>query len=264
MKARVCELCDQEASLYCPSDSAFLCSRCDARVHQANFLVARHIRQSICYNCKGLAGSRNLRSLCSSCAPDNFSGHGSGDGDTQSSSSACSACVSSTDSFGGTAATKAGFDNRKSESSVTQVSSKLSNIPARFSGEKRKCVQRARARTSTSVDAKAEGSFVNWCSKLGLNGNYTAAVVSTASNALGFCLGRLTGVPLRVCLAASFWFGLRFCGDRSVSTRQNLRRIEELSGVPAKLILAVEAKLGRELRIRRARRDDLEEGWAEC
>ncbi|KAM1016523.1 hypothetical protein ACFX2A_047198 [Malus domestica] len=266
---RACELCDQEASFYCPSDSAFLCSRCDARVHQANFLVARHLRQPLCSNCKSVAGTRDLHSLCSSCSPEFFSGDCDGDAKS-SSSSDCSACISSTEM--GT--TKTGYENRKSESSVTDVSG--SNVPYKFSGMKRNIlpkfsgagrnnsVRRARARTSRSVDARAKGSFVNWCKRLGVNGNLAESVVSTASNAFGFCLERLASVPPRVCLAASFWFGLRFCGDRSVFTCQNLRRVEELSGVPVKLILAVEAKLGSELRVRRARRDDLEEGWAEC
>nr|UEC49862.1 CONSTANS-like protein [Pyrus pyrifolia] len=265
---RACELCDREASFYCPSDSAFLCSRCDARVHQANFLVARHVRHPLCSNCKSVAETPDHHSLCSSCSPEIFSGDG--DGDAMSSSSDCSACISSTEM--GT--TKTGYENPKSEGSVTEVSGSNTqyrfpgakrNMLCKFSGAKRNySVRSARARTSRRVDARAEGNFVNWCKNVGVNGNLAAAVVSTASNASGFCLERLAGVPLRVSLAASFWFGLRFRGDRSVSTCQNLRRVEVLSGVPAKLILAVEAKLGSELRIRRARRDDLEEGWAEC
>lgn len=256
MKDRSCELCNQKATLYCASDSAFLCFHCDSRVHGANFLVARHVRQPLCSNCKGLAGDAisgggvpSVRWLCSSCSPENE--------DTLSSfDSACSACVSSTESLAGTTTTtKAGL--QRSESSVTEVSGKSWDAPARFSrGFTKRRMQRARA-PSTSADARAEGTFVNWCKKLGLSGN----LVSSASHALGFCLGRLPGVPLRVSLAASFWFGVRFCG---VSTCQNLRRVEEISGVPAKLILAVDAKLGRGLRVRRARPDRLEEGWAEC
>uniref|UniRef100_A0A2P2R0T3 Secreted protein n=1 Tax=Rhizophora mucronata TaxID=61149 RepID=A0A2P2R0T3_RHIMU len=69
-------------------------------------------------------------------------------------------------------------------------------------------------------------------------------------------------LPLRVSLAASFWFGVRLCGAKSVSTWQNLRRLEELSGVPAKLIAAVELKLERVSRVGTAR-PDTKEGWAE-
>ncbi|KAM7253725.1 hypothetical protein ACFE04_031407 [Oxalis oulophora] len=45
--SKACELCNNAASLYCEADNAFLCKSCDAKVHQANFLVARHIRHVI-------------------------------------------------------------------------------------------------------------------------------------------------------------------------------------------------------------------------
>ncbi|KAM0991481.1 hypothetical protein ACFX2C_009858 [Malus domestica] len=91
---RACELCDQEASFYCPSDSAFLCSRCDAHVHQANFLVALHVRHPLCSNCKSVAETPDHHSLCFSCSPGIFSEDCNGD--AMSSSSDCSACISST------------------------------------------------------------------------------------------------------------------------------------------------------------------------
>lgn len=43
-----CELCDAEASLYCQADDAFLCPKCDKKVHAANFLAQRHIRCLLC------------------------------------------------------------------------------------------------------------------------------------------------------------------------------------------------------------------------
>lgn len=42
-----------------------------------------------------------------------------------------------------------------------------------------------------------------------------------------------------------------------------LKRLEEISGVPAKLILAAESKLERALS-KEQRHLDLKEGWAEC
>ncbi|KAL0011019.1 hypothetical protein SO802_006127 [Lithocarpus litseifolius] len=51
-KVRACKLCSEEASLYCALYSAFLCFRYDAKVHQANFLVARHVRQALCFKCE--------------------------------------------------------------------------------------------------------------------------------------------------------------------------------------------------------------------
>lgn len=49
-----CELCDSEASIYCQADDAFLCGKCDARVHAANFLAQRHIRCFLCTDCYAL------------------------------------------------------------------------------------------------------------------------------------------------------------------------------------------------------------------
>lgn len=46
-----CELCKLKAAIYCGSDKARLCWGCDARVHSANFLVARHSRYLLCGEC---------------------------------------------------------------------------------------------------------------------------------------------------------------------------------------------------------------------
>ncbi|XP_015895718.1 B-box zinc finger protein 32 [Ziziphus jujuba] len=287
MKARVCELCSREAFLYCASDSAFLCFDCDVRVHGANFLVARHIRQSICSKCKDLSENlvtggdvvfRHLLPVCRACS--------AGEVSDSSMSSESSACISTTESFICSAKKVGGFDRRRrrskleeriaSSSSVTDISGEVSNTPSRFSGEvtsanipvqnnkvvkSEKWTIKPRTQT-TSVDAKGEGIFANWCTRMGLNCNFM--VVSLASKALRFCLGR-TGVllPSKVMLAASFWLGLKFYGNRSMSTCQSLRRLEEVSGVPAKLILTVGMKIARDLRARKGRRD-LEEGSAEC
>lgn len=50
-----CELCGLEASLYCEADDAYLCRRCDRRVHLANFLALRHIRCFLCNSCGNLS-----------------------------------------------------------------------------------------------------------------------------------------------------------------------------------------------------------------
>ncbi|KAK1304394.1 putative zinc finger protein CONSTANS-LIKE 11 [Acorus calamus] len=47
-----CELCRGTARMYCESDSASLCWDCDARVHGANFLVAKHCRRLLCQSCQ--------------------------------------------------------------------------------------------------------------------------------------------------------------------------------------------------------------------
>ncbi|KAJ0007130.1 hypothetical protein Pint_30539 [Pistacia integerrima] len=234
--AKSCELCHQEASLYCDSDSAFLCSTCDARVHEANFLVARHVRQTLCCTCNCLtgnfiSGARSLSSLspiCQSCF--------------QTTSSSSSDCISSTED----SAKKIGSNhNIKRRNKISSSSSTVSEVSGEIS------------------DFPAEGIFVLWCKWLGLSGN--CDVVSLACQVFELCLERLTVLPKRVSLAASFWVALRmYGGDRSMGSRQNLRRLEEVSGVPAKLIVAVERKLAPVMRVKRRARYDLEEGWAEC
>ncbi|KAK9689032.1 hypothetical protein RND81_09G030100 [Saponaria officinalis] len=55
MKNKVkCELCEGVANMYCESDRASLCWRCDNKVHGANFLVAKHTRTVLCHHCQGL------------------------------------------------------------------------------------------------------------------------------------------------------------------------------------------------------------------
>ncbi|KAK8558880.1 hypothetical protein V6N13_098507 [Hibiscus sabdariffa] len=69
-----CELCDLAARTYCESDQASLCWDCDAKVHGANFLVARHVRCLLCHACHSLtpwraAGSKlgHTVSVCERC-----------------------------------------------------------------------------------------------------------------------------------------------------------------------------------------------------
>jgi hypothetical protein len=53
-----CELCELSARLYCESDEASLCWDCDAKVHSANFLVARHCRSLLCQICQSVTAWR--------------------------------------------------------------------------------------------------------------------------------------------------------------------------------------------------------------
>ncbi|KAF5742221.1 zinc finger protein CONSTANS-LIKE 2-like [Tripterygium wilfordii] len=69
-----CELCNSSAKMYCESDQARLCWDCDAKVHGANFLVAKHSRTLLCHLCHSYtpwAGSgpklTPTVSVCSSC-----------------------------------------------------------------------------------------------------------------------------------------------------------------------------------------------------
>ncbi|KAF5739219.1 zinc finger family protein [Tripterygium wilfordii] len=258
MKARVCELCGHQATIYCASDSSSLCSTCDSNVHQANFLAARHLRRHICSLCDSLSGipfsgpaSPHLRNVCDSCSlrkevesvPCSLS------------LSSSSACLSSTKSFAEKKCLDGAAAKIASSSIVTADSGDATNRPTRR-GEKSK--------PRTAMEAKSEDIFVNWLRKLGLKLNGGQSVVSSASRAFELCLDRSPVMPLRWSLAASFWLGVRSCGDRSLATWQNLRRLEKVSGVPAKLIVAIGSRLVLDLRARSAGpRLDLEEGWAE-
>ncbi|CAL5200511.1 unnamed protein product [Lathyrus oleraceus] len=52
--SKCCELCGLQASLYCQADDAYLCRKCDEKVHEANFLALRHIRCFLCNTCQNL------------------------------------------------------------------------------------------------------------------------------------------------------------------------------------------------------------------
>lgn len=111
------------------------------------------------------------------------------------------------------------------------------------------------------VDARAEGILGIWRQRMGLS---ESSVVDRAARALGSCDGEMTALPLRLLLAASFWLGLRVCGGRRNATWQaQIRKLEEVSGVPAKMIAAAASKLARTSGVRRAGRG-LEEGCGEC
>ncbi|CAL1406808.1 unnamed protein product [Linum trigynum] len=72
---KMCELCKSIAKTFCESDQASLCWSCDAKVHGANFLVARHSRTLLCHFCQSLtpwqaAGAKlgHTVSFCLRCA----------------------------------------------------------------------------------------------------------------------------------------------------------------------------------------------------
>ncbi|GFZ08184.1 hypothetical protein Acr_19g0011210 [Actinidia rufa] len=266
MKGRGCELCDGEASLYCPSDSAFLCWNCDAKVHQANFLVARHVRRTVCSLCKSLTGNRIsgagsplLHLICQSCSPADDLDHGL-------SSSSSSTCISNAESCS-KPPKKIDFDRLKTEKAVSSssISTGNSNFPVMFTTEAE--TQGSRRIPTSPLRSKAEDILVNWCRKLGFGG-HCAVAVPVASKGLGVlgwmeCEWRV--LPLRVRLAGWLWLCLRGrgCGDRSASTLQVLKRLEEISGVPAKLILAAASKLSRVFHKRRSPSHPPQEAWAE-
>ncbi|MCD7470982.1 hypothetical protein HAX54_011239 [Datura stramonium] len=255
VSSKLCELCNEQAALFCPSDSAFLCFHCDAKVHQANFLVARHLRLTLCSHCNSLTKNRfppcsRRPGLCPSCSRNS-----SADSDLHSlsSSSSSSTCVSSTQSSATT-------QKNISSSNLKQLLEYSTNDST---GEVNSAAcDLARSRSVKLRDPRmATGLFMHWCTKIGMYGE--EGVVQTACGALGICFGRFRALPVRVGLAACLWFGLRSNDDGSKSTRQSLKRLEEISGVPAKVILATELKLRKIVKANNRRRQGMEENWDE-
>ncbi|KAI4341052.1 hypothetical protein MLD38_025824 [Melastoma candidum] len=84
---RACALCKEMARAFCESDQASLCWSCDAKVHGANFLVARHSRTLLCHSCQSPTpwkasgpklGGRTV-SFCDSCLQRRDPEEGGGD-----------------------------------------------------------------------------------------------------------------------------------------------------------------------------------------
>jgi len=115
--------------------------------------------------------------------------------------------------------------------------------------------------STVAVDSKVEGVLVNWCRRMAVAVD-ESRVVPTAMELLGGCFDRMTNLPFRISVTASLWMALRLCSSGG-ATCQDLRKLEQISGVPAKLLLATESRLARALKRRRSR-DNHEEGWAEC
>lgn len=233
MKCKECELCNQQASFYCPSDSAFLCRSCDVAVHGANFLVARHLRHILCSKCDGfteilISGTalhHRLSSTCRSCSPENQS---SGEPSSQSSSS-CESCVTE----------KKKTKSRKIMKSFS-VSNSVTDDISPAPGNKNMKKKMIGTEDAGSV---AEEIFSKWRRELELD--FPVNGDRVAVEAMAVCLRTWKLLPVKVAAASSFWFGLRFCGDNSFATCRNLMRLEKISGVPAKLILATHVKLAR-------------------
>ncbi|KAK9734145.1 hypothetical protein RND81_04G118100 [Saponaria officinalis] len=226
---RNCELCDEEASVYCPCDAAYLCNVCDDRVHHANFLVARHVRVEICRVCRKFAGKRisgvgktspaGIRSrACESCSPE--------------------------------------LEEEEEDDCVSSTSSSCVSSTSSSASSRRRRSRRRSGGAAVAVDEKVEGILVNWCRKMDMKENNNSNVVKMVVEVLSRCMGKMTILPFRVLLAAAFWAVIRTRGGGE------LTRLEQISGVPGQLIVATESRLARVVK-RRQTREDHEEGWAE-
>ncbi|KAF8022357.1 hypothetical protein BT93_F0017 [Corymbia citriodora subsp. variegata] len=85
--SKTCALCKVPARTFCESDQATLCWDCDAKVHGANFLVARHSRTLLCHACQAptpwkASGARlgHTVSVCDACVTGARGRRGAGGG----------------------------------------------------------------------------------------------------------------------------------------------------------------------------------------
>ncbi|XP_073128844.1 zinc finger protein CONSTANS-LIKE 3-like [Henckelia pumila] len=75
LTAKICTSCKTSAaSVFCSSDSAFLCTACDAKVHAVNKLASRHARVWLCEVCEQAPASVTCKAdaaaLCAACDRD--------------------------------------------------------------------------------------------------------------------------------------------------------------------------------------------------
>ena len=71
--SKFCELCGLKASLYCQADDAYLCRKCDKKVHEANFLSLRHIRCFLCNTCQNFTRRYLIGTSIEMLLPSNIS-----------------------------------------------------------------------------------------------------------------------------------------------------------------------------------------------
>lgn len=229
MAGKACELCSDRARLYCTSDAAFLCYSCDAHVHKANFLVARHCRELLCARCAAFAGrsfsgaaSSRDSPLCRSCSVANQKP--AVDEDVSDSESSSLTCASSS--------------GASSAASVGRGGGRRSERPA---------------------EERAAGALESWCRRLGWGARRRLAAAAAWRSATS------AAMPMRVGLAAALWYA---AGRRGGGAAE-LGRLERLSGVPARVIVRAEGRLRKFLMRMKpinndGPKDDDEEGWAEC
>ncbi|CAL9075139.1 unnamed protein product [Musa textilis] len=237
MKQRpACALCGGEAAVYCEPDAAFLCWACDASVHGANFLVARHVRQATCAACHSVdagcrvsgAGPQRVRPFCASCNPDPAA--------SPSHSVASSSSSSSLSTSESTAAPRA----------------KKPADPRRTATKRRRGV----------VEERVEAVLLSWSRRMGLRSGWRC--VEAAARVVGPHLETAAALLLPVALAAALWFAIKLRKQDAAAERGSwaaLRRLEACSGVPARLIAATASRIARvaEREVQVAK-----EGWAEC
>lgn len=75
MASKLCDSCKSSmATLFCQADSAFLCVKCDSKIHAANKLASRHARVWVCEVCEQAPAhvtcKADAAALCVTCDHD--------------------------------------------------------------------------------------------------------------------------------------------------------------------------------------------------
>ncbi|RWW82729.1 hypothetical protein BHE74_00008801 [Ensete ventricosum] len=200
-----CELCDGEAAVFCGPDAAFLCWACDASVHGANFLAARHVRQVACNACRSLDTARSISGsaprrvspLCATCDPHPFPSPPSHSAVSSSSSS----CLSTSESRAAPRAEKR-------------------RAAAKWRGRSRRMGLRS-GRACVEVAARV----------------ICACEEATAALSLRVALAAAFWFAIKLCKDEA--------SSTERGADAPLRRLEACSGVPARLILAAESRITR-------------------
>lgn len=108
-----------------------------------------------------------------------------------------------------------------------------------------------------NAEMKVEIVLRKWCRNLNLRSPSTVPLAMDLVEKGLQKLGDLSRQKIRICLAASFWLAATLCEKQT--HLPPVKRLEEYSGVPSKLILLAESRLGRLLNLKMQ-----EEGSAEC
>nr|GEU65723.1 hypothetical protein [Tanacetum cinerariifolium] len=119
--------------------------------------------------------------------------------------------------------------------------------------------------SSTSSDWKTREVLENWCSRLGISTSNKVVIAEAAFQVWWIHRSRIW--PYRVAVAASLWLGLlRFTNNKRIRMSGLLKRLEEISGVPAKSIVIAQSKLVATSKTmkRTCEEDNVEESSDEC
>jgi hypothetical protein len=108
-----------------------------------------------------------------------------------------------------------------------------------------------------NAEMKLEMVLKKWCRHMNLRSPSTVPLAMDLVEKGLQKLGALSRQKIRICLAASFWLTATLCEKQA--HLPPVKKLEECYGIPSKLILMAEFRLGRLLRLNMQ-----EEGSAEC